>query len=290
MGGENPTVARPEPRDAGSSPRGRGKRKCARLFPCPGGLIPAWAGKTRSESPQRGSSRAHPRVGGENPSMSAFTVGASGSSPRGRGKLLVEHTYTIWARLIPAWAGKTTRLAAHVPLAWAHPRVGGENGREGEPRHCASGSSPRGRGKLAHAMEKDSAPRLIPAWAGKTRASMKRDSTVKAHPRVGGENTPWPSPAWTQPGSSPRGRGKRHRHLRCRLQDRLIPAWAGKTRRCAAATWFATAHPRVGGENGQASASYFAGQGSSPRGRGKPDRSRRRPVRPRLIPAWAGKT
>ena len=31
-----------------------------------------------------------------------------GSSPRGRGKLLVEHTYTIWARLIPARAGKTT--------------------------------------------------------------------------------------------------------------------------------------------------------------------------------------
>ena len=95
-------------------------------------------------------------------------------------------------------------------------------------------------------------------------------SSIRAHPRVGGENTCPRTLRLTVDGSSPRGRGKRKRCRAIRHEGRLIPAWAGKT---------STRRTRTSGR-----------AGSSPRGRGK-----RRPVpRPRpgcgLIPAWAGKT
>ena len=70
---------------------------------------------------------------------------------------------------------------------------------------------------------------LIPAWAGKTRPPAAARSS--------------------DPGSSPRGRGKQRGGGLDERCTRLIPAWAGKTRRMgtpAAASW---AHPRVGGEN-----------------------------------------
>ena len=45
------------------------------------------------------------------------------------------------------------------------------------------------------------------------------------------------------------------------------------------------AHPRAGGENGQAIEYTVAHQGSSPRRRGKPRTEVARPVLDRLIPA-----
>ena len=51
-----------------------------------------------------------------------------------------------------------------------------------------SGSSPRGRGKLAAQMREGLAARLIPAWAGKTRDTGPAYGDRPAHSRVGGEN------------------------------------------------------------------------------------------------------
>ena len=50
------------------------------------------------------------------------------------------------------------------------------------------------------------------------------------------------------------------------------------------------AHPRVGGENEATVESWLGAEGSSPRGRGKPEAARIVPSVVRLIPAWAGKT
>ena len=74
----------------------------------------------------------------------------------------------------------------------------------------------------------------------------------------------------TNTGSSPRGRGKPISAKRDTYQERLIPAWAGKT--CAL--------PSIVRSHG----------GSSPRGRGKRGDVRRRSRCGGLIPAWAGKT
>ena len=71
------------------------------------GLIPAWAGKTYVGERAAGRFEAHPRVGGENREVRCFRSLSVGSSPRGRGKLLVGRFVQARAGLIPAWAGKT---------------------------------------------------------------------------------------------------------------------------------------------------------------------------------------
>ena len=54
---------------------------------------------------------------------------------------------------------------------------------------------------------------------------------------------PWMS------GSSPRGRGKPLDAVDESLDERLIPAWAGKTATTMGESLDDAAHPRVGGEN-----------------------------------------
>ena len=152
----------------GSSPRGRGKRvegggrqRCQRL-------IPAWAGKTRGYGRADRGLTAHPRVGGENVTQLAPGELSNGSSPRGRGKQRRMTGCRPRGRLIPAWAGKTSRVGIGVDGDWAHPRVGGENFGNKANDESADGSSPRGRGKRRRRRPADPPNRLIPAWAGKT--------------------------------------------------------------------------------------------------------------------------
>ena len=71
---------------------------------------------------------------------------------------------------------------------------------------------------------------------------------------------------------------------------RLIPAWAGKTRRREGLGKLARAHPRVGGENRALVVPIVFAGGSSPRGRGKLAPPSMTSCSGRLIPAWAGKT
>ena len=91
-------------------------------------------------------------------------------------------------------------------------------------------------------------------------------------------------------GSSPRGRGKPSAYTRTRTSYRLIPAWAGKTGRRMSLDMAVPAHPRVGGENAMAKGEITAQEGSSPRGRGKPQAGGGQRFGHGLIPAWAGKT
>ena len=93
-------------------------------------------------------------------------------------------------------------------LAAAHPRVGGENLALGYNGGVGSGSSPRGRGKLTADEYREVYERLIPAWAGKTAVSVRERIGLRAHPRVGGENTLRQAAGPLMRGSSPRGRGK----------------------------------------------------------------------------------
>ena len=70
----------------GSSPRVRGKHGGPGRGARGRGLIPARAGKTPCPRRRRRPSAAHPRACGENPRISSYTIGRSGSSPRVRGK------------------------------------------------------------------------------------------------------------------------------------------------------------------------------------------------------------
>ena len=168
VGGENSSPSWSVDFRFGSSPRGRGKRTRGNAPGSSPGLIPAWAGKTRPRASHTGGRQAHPRVGGENGDFGPGEAACRGSSPRGRGKRVQPTEPDQRGRLIPAWAGKTTRQPRSTPLHRAHPRVGGENLGLRAAWVKLGGSSPRGRGKLAHLRAYDRAGRLIPAWAGKT--------------------------------------------------------------------------------------------------------------------------
>ena len=154
--------------DAGSSPLTRGKlcHECGNAYLSR--LIPAHAGKTRGCRCRVSGDGAHPRSRGENCRRIARPVSGRGSSPLTRGKrfFLPSHLW-MWG-LIPAHAGKTTRLVSRSPPTTAHPRSRGENaaGRlTGEDRE---GSSPLTRGKLSSLPVSSLGVRLIPAHAGKT--------------------------------------------------------------------------------------------------------------------------
>ena len=274
----------------GSSPRGRGKRQAHGLRDADEGLIPAWAGKTLRTGGGRRGRGAHPRVGGENLSAKDTAGRPLGSSPRGRGKRPKAVEANQYRRLIPAWAGKTRTRRRIRRRKTAHPRVGGENRPGAGRRASRSGSSPRGRGKPERRGDDRAQEGLIPAWAGKTMPPRSLRPPARAHPRVGGENqTRWfvsPSPL----GSSPRGRGKRGETLAGAGLIGLIPAWAGKTRPRREGSSGPRAHPRVGGENAARVEARSGSAGSSPRGRGKRSMHALGAGRPRLIPAWAGKT
>ena len=153
---------------AGSSPRRRGKQGRPSGGQGDGGLIPAWAGKTRTHRLTHSRLTAHPRVGGENGQQSSDEGAPSGSSPRRRGKRILPADVHLIGGLIPAWAGKTNTRLEPNRRSQAHPRVGGENRKSSERRPNRWGSSPRGRGKLAGVGLDSLDERLIPAWAGKT--------------------------------------------------------------------------------------------------------------------------
>ena len=249
VGGENDALPGCTSGWEGSSPRGRGKRAVCSVGAMRRRLIPAWAGKTRTRRRIRRRMTAHPRVGGENVVLRQLSGVQAGSSPRGRGKLSGTQAHGVGLRLIPAWAGKTCGKSGLNTVFPAHPRVGGENDPGVFQVFEEGGSSPRGRGKPASANGRSRPPGLIPAWAGKTRASRAWMTTGGAHPRVGGENAVMNHPAAAALGSSPRGRGKPPPG-QCRPHGRgLIPAWAWKTLDGRAPRRPARAHPRVGGEN-----------------------------------------
>ena len=256
----------------GSSPRGRGKRAVAQEPPGGSRLIPAWAGKTRRASTRPYAPAAHPRVGGENFVTECLDRPTGGSSPRGRGKQITPVARNFTIGLIPAWAGKTHTSNRRSRTSRAHPRVGGENPTPKGRTMAHTGSSPRGRGKPSAPRRPHARGGLIPAWAGKTRRHDCFHRGVGAHPRVGGENAAPRSDTSPIAGSSPRGRGKHWKGDFKVAAERLIPAWAGKTRVEAHGEYGATAHPRVGGENPAAPGRGRPSSGSSPRGRGKRQR------------------
>ena len=85
-------------------------------------------------------------------------------------------------------------------------------------------------------------------------------------------------------------RGKLQDQGRAARGDRLIPARAGKTRRCNRPLLLAGAHPRACGENDSRASRFASGSGSSPRVRGKLLRRFSPTKDAGLIPARAGKT
>ena len=99
----------------GTSPRARGKlfthddtRELDRN-------IPACAGKTNGGTKDKSDLEEHPRVRGENSSMTSCLSSSAGTSPRARGKLGFRLVGLHDKRNIPACAGKTDFF---VVISW----------------------------------------------------------------------------------------------------------------------------------------------------------------------------
>ena len=214
----------------------------------------------------------------------------SGSSPRVRGKHARHCDRWGRVRLIPARAGKTCSDSTWSRLPGAHPRACGENCAPADTRSAGQGSSPRVRGKRVRRRRPWSAPRLIPARAGKTARRSQQMSRRGAHPRACGENKHKFTRGISGSGSSPRVRGEHPRSRRYNGRPRLIPARAGKTDFTMTLGTGSQAHPRACGENLIGLGADLAATGSSPRVRGKRHRCRVLVGGGGLIPACAGKT
>ncbi|RYQ46226.1 hypothetical protein PG1780B_1256 [Bifidobacterium pseudolongum subsp. globosum] len=94
----------------GSSPRMRGKlpRIARRVFQH--GIIPAHAGQTLRWSVSMWRPADHPRACGANNFSTYHCTLFPGSSPRMRGKHILNIVTQLWERIIPAHAGQTSSL------------------------------------------------------------------------------------------------------------------------------------------------------------------------------------
>ena len=155
----------------GSSPLTRGKRHPPRRGHERPGLIPAHAGKTPARGHQCSTRRAHPRSRGENPYAASNDQDPKGSSPLTRGKQCGLARPRDADGLIPAHAGKTPARGHQCSTRRAHPRSRGENPYAASNDQDPKGSSPLTRGKQCGLARPRDADGLIPAHAGKTRAS-----------------------------------------------------------------------------------------------------------------------
>ena len=152
-------------------------------------------------------------------------------------------------RNIPAYAGKTNRHRATLLQTPEHPRVCGENYPLVSTITLALGTSPRMRGKLGVGARDVARARNIPAYAGKTHLRHLFPSHPTEHPRVCGETCKFANRLITETGTSPCMRGKLTQGLPEGIEERNIPAYAGKTPRKKPNGSSLEEHPRVCGEN-----------------------------------------
>ena len=232
MGGEKEQHQYQPSVELGSPPRGRGKARTSRVSSSSRGITPAWAGKRWMRSPPSGSSRDHPRVGGEKQLGYRRAGGLLGSPPRGRGKDSAAYSTYLTNRITPAWAGKSLKDIGGGRKSWDHPRVGGEKNPPPDDKAGEGGSPPRGRGKATAEYQAAMDTGITPAWAGKSAGESAYHAGLQDHPRVGGEklaSRPSKRPVW---GSPPRGRGKALTVCRRLSSLGITPAWAGKRGCC----------------------------------------------------------
>ncbi len=271
--GEHPSRRSHRHLRQGSSPRMRGALVQHLREDGHRGIIPAYAGSTKSRICQRRFKRDHPRVCGEHPSRAEPRVSRRGSSPRMRGARLISVFALLICGIIPAYAGSTASPSTPGGSSGDHPRVCGEhrNWRKGlNPRW---GSSPRMRGAHDATQTCRRCLGIIPAYAGSTSRGCCGQPQGGDHPRVCGEHTTSALVAYASAGSSPRMRGALHRPVHRPRHPGIIPAYAGSTGDREDKDGQGGDHPRVCGEHKTTWEHAVDYPGSSPRMRGAPSRS-----------------
>ena len=166
--GEHIGAAAHQIKITGSSPHTRGARD-PEWRPGRGrGIIPAYAGSTRSEEQLRPGGADHPRIRGEHRHQRMPDEQYRGSSPHTRGARLYGEPLQIAWRIIPAYAGSTIPKARSRGSMPDHPRIRGEHEAELTGIGGPAGSSPHTRGARKPRVRFCGGSWIIPAYAGST--------------------------------------------------------------------------------------------------------------------------
>ena len=174
----------------------------------------------------------HPRIRGEHPYRSGSRRRQSGSSPHTRGAPQPHQTRNAGRRIIPAYAGSTMISTCGAGIRADHPRIRGEHEKPRHKKEFIPGSSPHTRGARLMVDDGIDSRRIIPAYAGSTRARTRIPHLVQDHPRIRGEHGDLPHALSACGGSSPHTRGARVQMWILRVAGGIIPAYAGSTCRC----------------------------------------------------------
>ena len=274
----------------GSSPRVRGSRWCCSRRDMFTGIIPAGAGLTTCPNCGKPMFRDHPRGCGAHTLSCVCTESKRGSSPRVRGSPSDVDITAHLLGIIPAGAGLTRRSAEQVPRSRDHPRGCGAHRSNLSRRPPCRGSSPRVRGSLDTSSSISTVPGIIPAGAGLTANSTRRNTARRDHPRGCGAHERKPSSLFSTTGSSPRVRGSLHLSACLVSFFGIIPAGAGLTSAELQTTLGCGDHPRGCGAHLTRTSASGCLMGSSPRVRGSPLNFSMLLLSHGIIPAGAGLT
>ena len=266
------------------APAGRDHRRPAER------IIPAYAGSTFHKILPALPKADHPRIRGEHQEGLVGVLGNAGSSPHTRGARLRDLRIDGPGRIIPAYAGSTRVSRSCHSRKRDHPRIRGEHFYERLFRVSRGGSSPHTRGAQSGATGSRLDERIIPAYAGSTRAKRKKASVSTDHPRIRGEHRP--VDCVTQPfsGSSPHTRGALTRRGSVAEYLGIIPAYAGSTPGRPSPAPIRRDHPRIRGEHSDPIILRHGNRGSSPHTRGAPSPTQVGVETTGIIPAYAGST
>ena len=154
----------------------------------------------------------------------------TGSPPRVRGKALPATGRDRQPGITPACAGKRHPCKVYRVAVQDHPRVCGEKIITRARLTMWAGSPPRVRGKARRTPTQPRKPRITPACAGKSHAACPPTPFLWDHPRVCGEKRRGTAQGHPGLGSPPRVRGKVMMLILEKLDERITPACAGKSK------------------------------------------------------------
>ncbi len=203
----------------------RGLHRAARQ-----GITPACAGSSWASTSTTPKARDHPRMRGEQVTITRDRGDWEGSPPHARGAGHRLRAGVRRAGITPACAGSSPSPSPRRGSPRDHPRMRGEQVSAGLDKVLPGGSPPHARGAGHNPNDDQSNGGITPACAGSSLAPPRNSILHRDHPRMRGEQKGHTDSEIADGGSPPHARGAEpvaHRHL---LVRGITPACAGSSR------------------------------------------------------------
>ncbi|RSX51074.1 hypothetical protein D2E24_1914 [Bifidobacterium samirii] len=232
-------------------------------------FTPACAGKMPTCARLMSVFSVHPRLRGEDADMRPANVCVFGSPPLARGRFRRGPSQRFALRFTPACAGKIDGRTSRARSMSVHPRLRGEDCRQGLAPKGWAGSPPLARGRSKKRPQRIIPTRFTPACAGKIRTLISLIYSLPVHPRLRGEDVSNTLQILNVRGSPPLARGRSVTTKSFRLRTRFTPACAGKICFFKRTHNGFAVHPRLRGEDKSLKIYNTGYAGSPPLARGR---------------------